>query len=186
MASSSGCQPQLSAVHDATTPDRATAGATERAENLPENKLPTDDVMTQLVLEQRLTAPQIGALYGVTRQAVRKRIEKMGLTQAAGAIRPRISAANDLLPWVVPARWDRELPLQYLRLLNKRLQNHPLSDAENRRLDKWCEYMSGRNQAGIPLVVDFSSDTGFRYVAEEPGDTNCIRRPSPDHPDLRS
>lgn len=153
-------------------------------------KLPENDELTQL-LHQGWSYADLGAEYGVSREAIYKRLRQIpGLTKP----RPRYT---DTIPWKVAQEHTYATPVALLRLLGRQLVNQAegrdewagFSRAAKTRLTNW---LAGLDQAG--LVVTYGRDIppnpaspdtgGWAYVPRLPeDDSGYIRRPVEAEPD---
>ena len=86
----------------------------------------------------------------------------------------RHTRTDDLIPWPVRREHRYRYAIMMLRAEAKRRQGKPLTDIEQRRLERWLAWLRENN-----AVVHYDPDTeqGWWYVPREPSDDDIIRRP---------
>lgn len=141
-------------------------------------KLPDDDVLRELVLEDELTNQEIADRYEATAEAVR---------QALARAKPPIKRPNheapirNTLPWRVRADHAKDAIARRLRSYAKVQQGRQIPPSERKLLDSFMEFMDGANPRGIPLSVryDRRDPEGFWLAPREPGDHDYVHVPAP-------
>jgi hypothetical protein len=88
--------------------------------------------------------------------------------------RPRF---KETIPWTVPVRFGAEYPVRMLRLLGRKIQDLPMSEAESARLESWMLDLETRN-----LIVGFCPQApddapGFYYIPASARDHNDLAVP---------
>jgi hypothetical protein len=99
--------------------------------------LPDMEVIEKL-MGQNFSYAEIGALYGVTANAVYKKRARAARTNK----RNRFDAE---VPWVVSAGHDNATAVRYLRLLAKRNRGLEVAEDDGRRLDQWLKMLAENN-----------------------------------------
>lgn len=139
-------------------------------------KLPGDDVLLEHV-QGGLSNREIAERYGVTGEAVRQKLAKLGVRRADS----RPSHAH-YLPWRLRGDHVGDRLARMLRAYSKRMQGLPLNEEESRQLEDWRTFMDGGNSVGVPLTVHYDrmDDEGFWLEPRRTGDRDYIAPPSPD------
>lgn len=126
-------------------------------------KLPGDDELARLH-EAGKSVKEIAAMYGVSYEAVRRRLKTAGVDATRSA--PRYD-----LPWRARADHRQQAVIQHWYAWRRREMGQSRSEAEVRQVDQWLKFMDGRNPRGVPLSIYYDPATGFWLRPQRVGDT---------------
>jgi hypothetical protein len=132
-------------------------------------KLPPNEEVVRLVVQDGRTLQSIADEYGASRQAVSNCLRGAG-HGAPNAIQPY----KDWIPWRVRVIHNNDKIVRRLRRYARMQMGEHFRPGEEANLRKWVERMRD-----LGVVVDYHPDTGFVYVprrSDEPRD-QIIRRP---------
>lgn len=132
-------------------------------------KLPPDEEVVRLVVEEGRTLQSVADEYGSSRQAVSNCLRNAG-HGAPNAVQPY----KEWIPWRVRVIHNNDKIIRKLRRYARMQLGEEFRPGEVANLQKWVDHMRTLN-----VVIDYHPDTGFMYVprrSDEPKDA-LIRQP---------
>lgn len=132
-------------------------------------KLPPDEEVVRLVVQDGRTLQSIADEYGASRQAVSNCLRNAG-HGAPNAIQPY----KDWIPWRVRVTHNNDKIVRRLRRYARMQMGEEFRPGEQANLDRWIQRMQA-----LGVVVDYHPEVGFMYVPrlpDEPRDS-IIRPP---------
>lgn len=139
----------------------------------PARRLPDDGTMLAH-LDSGMTYQDIASRYHVSREAVRQRCVKMGVKKTE-----RLDH-RDFIPWKgIRTDHNDNVLLKRLREYSHLRQGRELAPGRQRLLEKWIDWMDGKNAWGVPLAVHYSwtDEEGFWCEPRRPGDKDYVSPP---------
>lgn len=143
------------------------------------------------LVQAGLTQAKIAERKGVSRQAVAQRLEALApvLAEQGIAVRRARPSRKQWVPWHLgQTQWRYHFTVKMLTLLARRYDGPPLSEAEERQLNSFLDYLDNKPQfasgGGRGVVTYRGPEVGMRIVRRQAGDRGYIRWPE-DVPDTR-
>lgn len=136
--------------------------------------LPSDTELRRHVSVDRMTYKQIGELYGVSEQAVYRKMNAMNATTP----RPDYS---EIIPYRIATRHQKAMPMRHLRAFARQRTGLEVNPDELRRMNVWIEMLTEND-----LVVCYdpeyppneaSAAGGWHYEKRKPSDGDHLVRP---------
>lgn len=132
-------------------------------------KLPPDEEVIRLVVDEGRTLQSIADEFGASRQAVSNRLREAGVG-APKAIQPY----KDWIPWRVRVAHNNDKIVRKLRRYARVQMGESFRPGEVANLSRWIGQMRS-----LGVVIDYHPEVGFMYVprrSDEPADA-IIRPP---------
>lgn len=132
-------------------------------------KLPPDEEVIRLIVQEGRTLQSVADEYGATRQAVSNCLRNAGLG-APGAIQPY----KDWIPWRVRVPHNNDKIVRKLRRYARMQMGEQFRPGEIANLHRWIQRMQA-----LGVVIDYHPEVGFMYVPRRNDEARdeIVRRP---------
>lgn len=127
---------------------------------------PAKELAKRLEGDHSLTFTALAAEYGVSRQAVKKAIEKARIE----INRPKPPSLKPFIPWRVRVAHEQHLHVRMLRLYGREQLGLEIPSDRRRRYEEWK-----RDMDAFDLVVTYDPEVGFSADARRDGDSRYWR-----------
>lgn len=127
---------------------------------------PAAELAERFKQDKTLTFTALAAEFGVTRQAVRKALEKAHIQVE----RPNPHSLKQFVPWRVKVIHEQHLHVRMLRLYARQRLGLPIPRDRQKIYREWRHDMDE-----LGLVVTYSPETGFGVDERRPGDERYWR-----------
>jgi hypothetical protein len=141
---------------------------TIRVSRVPTTRIlpPAKELAARLEQDHHLTLTALAAEYGVSRQAVKKAIDKAQVT----VHRPQPHSLKHFVPWRVKVIHEQHLNVRMLRLYGRQQLGLEIPKDRRKKFEEWIRDMDLLN-----LVVTYSPETGFGVDERREGDERYWR-----------